>query len=121
MRLRSELQALWLLLSGNAKHSLDEVVTACSRLRSLRSAAGRALLKAWEGERVDIGIDDDWLTEMLEQIRGSVQVYEVEAVAFGRVPKAMLGWWTPIDLVSQFLSSDDVAAEISDPEEDAES
>jgi uncharacterized membrane protein YkvA (DUF1232 family) len=91
--LRKELTAVWPLIGQLATHSLDDVIAACARLRGLRNASGRALMKLWKGRTVELDIDEAWLDELVERLRQEVQVYEVEAVTLGEVPAAMLGWW----------------------------
>jgi hypothetical protein len=113
--LRAELTMLWPLIEEFAERSLDDVTLACARLRALRAASGRALLQLWKGRRVELGVDDAWLSELVDQLRHEVQVYEVEAVTLGDVPVAMLGWWVPVALVSPFESG---SAQISPVAED---
>src|SRR5437667_2530 len=62
------------------------IIAACARLRGLRNASGRALLKLWKGRTVEFDIDEAWLDELVEKLRQEVQVYEVEAVTLGEVP-----------------------------------
>ena len=121
MRLRAELEAIWPLVEGHATASLEGVIDACARLRSLRLAAGRALLKLWKGRRVDLGVDEGWLAELVGRLREEVHVYEIDAISLGHVPSAMLGWWISPELAARFESDvggDDqehaVAAEADD-------
>jgi hypothetical protein len=102
--LRTELAALWPLIAQHAEHSLDDVAGACARLRALRTASGRALLQLWKGRAVELGVDESWLDELVDRLRQEVQVYEVEAVTLGEVPRAMLGWWIPPTLAGRFES-----------------
>jgi hypothetical protein len=102
--LRTELAALWPLVDQYAERSLDDVVTACDRLRALRTASGRALLQLWKGRTVTLGVDEKWLGELVDRLRQEVQVYEVEAATLGEVPPAMLGWWVPPALATKFES-----------------
>lgn len=102
--LRTELAALWPLITQHAEHSLDDVAAACARLRALRTASGRALLELWKGRSVELGVDEAWLDALVERLRREVQVYEVEAVTLGEVPRAMLGWWIPPTLAGRFES-----------------
>lgn len=103
-RLRAELRAIWVLVGPYSERTAEQVITACSTLRSLRSAAGRVLLRLWKGRSVDLGVDNEWLEELVDQLRQEVRVHEVEAVTYGVVPKAMLGWWVPTDLAAAFES-----------------
>ncbi len=102
--LRTELAALWPLVERHAEHSLEDVVAACARLRALRTASGRALLQLWKGRTVELGVDETRLDELVDRLRQEVQVYEVEAVTLGEVPRAMLGWWIPPTLAGRFES-----------------
>lgn len=102
--LRTELAALWPLVEQHAEYSLDDVTAACARLRALRTASGRALLQLWKGHTVELGVEDAWLDEIVGRLRQEVQVYEVEAVTLGEVPRAMLGWWIPPTLAGRFES-----------------
>lgn len=102
--LRVELGALWPLVAHHADHSLEDVADACSRLRALRVAAGRALLELWKGCAVDLGVDDRWLYDLVDRLRQEVHVYEIEAVTLGEVPRVMLGWWISSTLASRFES-----------------
>jgi uncharacterized membrane protein YkvA (DUF1232 family) len=121
MHLRKELEAMWLLIEGYTERTAEDVVAACGRLRSLRFAAGRALLKLWKGRSVDIGVDDAWLGELVEQLRQEVQVHEVDAVTFGAVPEAMLGWWVTPGLADKYgldLSQDATSETASEYEDE---
>jgi hypothetical protein len=102
--MRNELTELWPLIEGYTEYSLDDVAGACSRLRALRTAAGRALLQLWQGRTVELGVDEIWLEELVDRLREEVQVFEIEAVTFGEVPQAMLGWWVPPTLSGRFES-----------------
>lgn len=102
--LRTELAALWPLVEQHAKYSLEDVAAACARLRALRTASGRALLQFWKKRTVEFGVDEAWLDELFGRLRQEVQVYEVEAVTFGEVPRAMLGWWISPMLAERFES-----------------
>jgi uncharacterized membrane protein YkvA (DUF1232 family) len=102
--LRNELAALWPIVQQYARASLDDVTAACTRLRALRAASGRALLQLWKGHTADLGVDDTWLEELVDRLREEVQVYEVESVAVGEVPDVMLGWWIPSTLTARFES-----------------
>jgi Arc/MetJ-type ribon-helix-helix transcriptional regulator len=66
--IRKEIGAMWPLLAEHTDRSADEVVETCGRLRSLRSSAGRALLKLWKGRTVDLGVDDVWLEELVDEL-----------------------------------------------------
>ena len=100
--LRRELTAMWSLLDAYTDRAADDVMAACSRLRSLRLAAGRTLLKLWKGGTVDLGIDDARLEDLVDRLRQEVQVHEVDAVTFGEIPEAMLGWWVTPDLAERY-------------------
>jgi len=89
-------------MGDETEHMAEQVIEACGRLRSLRWAAGRALLKLWKGRTVDLGVDEAWLEELVEQLRQEVQVHVVEAISYGTVPKSMLGWWVTPELASSF-------------------
>ena len=100
--LRKELGAMWPLLNGYTDRAADDVADACERLRSVRLAAGRALLKLWKGRTVDLSVDDALLEDLVEQLRQEVQVHEVDGVNFGEVPEAMLGWWVTPELAERY-------------------
>lgn len=101
--IHKELDAVWKLVKGSyTQSSAAGVAEACLRLRSLRSAAGRALLKLWKGRAVDLGLNEAWLDDLVKRLRQEVQVHEVDAVTYGCVPEAMLGWWITPDLVAAF-------------------
>jgi hypothetical protein len=106
MRLRTELEAIWPLVEAQVNASLEEVIGACARLRSLRGAAGRALLKLWHGRRVELGVDEGRLAELVERLREVVHVYEVDAISLGSIPSAMLGSWISPELAARFESDD---------------
>jgi len=106
MRLRTELKAIWALIERHTNASLEEVTAACARLRSLRMAAGRALLKLWKCRRVELGVDEDWLAALVGRLREEVQVYDVDAISLGRIPSAMLGSWISPELAARFESDD---------------
>lgn len=118
--LRAELAALWPLVEQYSKDSLDDVAAACGRLRALRTASGRALLQLWKGRTVELGVDEACLDDLVERLRQEVQVYEVEAVTLGKVPRAMLGWWIPPSLAGRFESESATTMPVtqSDGEED---
>jgi len=97
-----ELLAMWQLVGNDSGRTADQVSEACRCLRSLRWAAGRALLKQWKGRKVNLGIDDKLLEELVEQLRHELQVHVVEAVTYGMVPEPMLGWWLLPELASRF-------------------
>lgn len=101
---RNELAALWPLVEQYAKYTLNDVAAACAELRELRVASGRALLQRWKGEKLELEINAAWLNRIVEHLRSAVQIYEVEAVTFGQVPKAMLGWWMTSTLTGRFES-----------------
>jgi len=63
-QIRRELTAMWQLIAEHTDRTADQVASACERLRSLRSAAGRVLLKLWKGLPVDLGIDEAWLARL---------------------------------------------------------
>jgi hypothetical protein len=108
--------AIWPLLDQHAEYALEDVVSACARLRALRTASGRALMQLWKGKTVELGIDESWLGDLLERLRQRVQVCEVEAVALGEVPSVMLGWWIPPALASQFESDSTQPSRASEDE-----
>lgn len=120
--IRKELAAMWQLLGEHAERPCDDVANACGHLRSLRSAAGRALLKLWQGRTVDLGIDEDWLGDLVEQLRQEVQVHVVDAISYGMVPSTMLGWWITPELASSFEVTHDALvhddAEVEAAEDD---
>lgn len=119
--LRTELAALWPLIEQYAVHSLDDVASGCARLRALRAASGRALLQVWKGHTVELGVNEA-LEDLVVRLRQEVQVYEVEAVTLGQVPRAMLGWWISAPLAGGFESESAtvVPATDIDGEDDAE-
>lgn len=119
--LRAELAALWPLVEQYAKHPLEDVAAACAHLRALRTASGRALLQLWKGRTVELGVDAAYLNDLVERLRQEVQVYEVEAVTLGEVPRAMIGWWIPPTLAGRFESESatTVPATEADGEDDA--
>lgn len=101
---RVELGVLWPLIEPHTAYPLEDVAAACTRLRELRAASGRALLRLWKGGTVELGIDEASLDELIDRLRQEVQVYEVEAVTLGEVPAAMLGWWIAPALARRFES-----------------
>jgi hypothetical protein len=101
---RNELTALWPLVEQYATYALEDVTAACAELRELRAASGRVLLQRWKGEKVELEINAAWLDRIVEHLRSAVQIYEVEAVTFGQVPEAMLGWWMTSTLTGRFES-----------------
>jgi hypothetical protein len=115
--LRAERSALWTLIGPLSTHSLDDVISACNRLRVLRTASGRAILQLWKGRTVEIGIDEALLDELVKKLREEVHVYEVEAVSVREVPPVMLGWWIPVGLAERFESES--ALTITDSTADA--
>jgi hypothetical protein len=118
LHIHKELDAIWELVAGAyTQSSAADVAEACSRLRSLRTAAARALLKRWRGETVDVGVNEAWLDELVEQLRQDVQVYEVDAVTHGHVPEAMLGWWITPELAAEFEMPDTPSVQQHDTEE----
>jgi hypothetical protein len=106
----TELAAIWQLVQPYTMCSLDDVITACTRLRALRTASGRALLQRWKGRSVELEIDEEWLGELVNQLRREVQVYEIEAIISGEVPRAMLGLWISSTLAESFESESTAAA-----------
>lgn len=100
--IRKELESMWQLFGEHTERTFEEVADACGRLRSLRSAAGRALLKLWQGRTVDLGVDEDWLEGLVEQLRQEVQVHAVDAIGHGMVPSTVIGWWVTPELASSF-------------------
>lgn len=116
--LRTELAAIWRLVEQHAENSRDDVVAACARLRALRAASGRALLQLWKGRPVELGVDEASLEDLVDRLRREVQVYEVEAVTFGDIPRAMLGWWIPATQATRFES--DSATAVPTTEADGE-
>jgi uncharacterized membrane protein YkvA (DUF1232 family) len=106
MRVRRELEMLWPLIGRHAKWGLEEVVSACSQLRSLRVTAGHALLRLWKGRVVDLGLDEAWVDGLVDRLKQEVQVFEIEAVTTGKIPAAMMGWWISPELAEQYESDD---------------
>ncbi len=49
-----------------------------------------------------LGVNEAWLDEFVERLRQEMQVHEVDAVTYGCVPEAMLGWWITPDLAAAF-------------------
>ena len=120
--MRPELSRLWPFIEQHAEFRLDEVADACTRLRALRVAAGRALLQIWKGKSVALGIDQGWLEALVDQLREAVRVYEVSAMRFGRAPPATLGWWMAPSIAAKFESGDGTllaAAEAVGEDDDA--
>ncbi len=70
----------------------------------------------WKGTAIDLEVDENWLSEMLERVKKEVQVYEVEAVTFGSVPEIMLGWWVEEELVNQYKFEGEVESRENDLE-----
>lgn len=104
LHIADDLLSMWPLITTQTERTIDEVAEACKRLRSLRGAAGRALLKLWKGSTKYLGIDEAALEGLVEQLHQEVQVqaYAVEAISRGIVPGAMLGWWVTPELASNF-------------------
>lgn len=100
--LRRELSAMWPLVGVYTERTADEVATACTRLRRARLAAGRALVRLWEGRRVELGVEEGLLDDLVERLRREVHVWEVEKVDVGRVPSFMLGWWVSPELAERY-------------------
>lgn len=100
-RQRIELNALWPIIEQYALHPLDDIADACARLRTLRVAAGHALLQLWKELTVDVGVDAAWLNNIVDRLRNVVRVYEIEAITVGKVPRMMLGWWISPALVDR--------------------
>jgi hypothetical protein len=115
-RLHTELEALWPLIEAHADYPLEDVTTACEGLRALRVASCRALLKVWKGRKVALGVDESSLEELVGRLRQEVQVYEVDSVTFGQVPRAMLGWRIPDSLAGRFASESVTADATPDPD-----
>jgi hypothetical protein len=86
--------SLWPLIERFAQRSLEDVTAAYAQLRSLHAASGRALLRSWKGQTAELGIDESWLADLVDQVREEVQVYEVEAVTMGEVqqPRSVHGY-----------------------------
>jgi len=95
------LQSLAQLIESHSDYDFRSIAEACSRLRRLRLSAGRALLLAWKGGASE-EIGKEWIDGLLDRLRQDVQVYEVESITLGDVPKSMLGWWLPAEMISQF-------------------
>ena len=76
---------LEVVVGAHAETTVDQAASACSQLRSLRSTAGRALIKQWKGVSVDLGVDRTWLAELVRQLRQQVDVHEVESLSYGAV------------------------------------
>lgn len=102
--LSEELRAIWTLVGSSSEYSIGEVSDSCIRLRSLRRRAGLALLQVWMGKSSSIGVDDEVISTLVDQLRKEVQVYEVESISFGSVPTLMLWWWVPLDLAERYES-----------------
>lgn len=99
--LHGDLNAIWPLIQSYSQFSIEDVISACSALRGLHAAAANALLTIWKGMKVDLGIDEKLLHELVDRVRQGVHVYQVETVTKGNVPTAMLGWWVPASMASQ--------------------
>jgi hypothetical protein len=67
---------------------------------------------------VELGVDEASLEDLVDRLRQEVQVYEVEAVTLGEVPRAMLGWWIPPTLAGRFES--ELATTVPTTEADGE-
>lgn len=100
--IKRELEAIWQVIGQFTDVPVVDGIHACSRLRSLRSMAGRALLKEWKGYQSEAGVDREWLAGLLTQLKRQVEVHEVERISFGHVPSMMLGWWISEDTAEQF-------------------
>ena len=59
-------------------------------------------MRLWKGRTSELGIDDRWLGDLVDQVREEVQVYEIDAVTMGEAPAAVLGSWLSPDLVRRF-------------------
>jgi uncharacterized membrane protein YkvA (DUF1232 family) len=97
-----ELKAMWPMIGTYTDSKLADVIAACHRLRQLRETSGRALLRLWKGQSVDLGIEQSAADELVSRLRREVQVYEVEAIVFGEVPAPMLGLWLPPWMAAKF-------------------
>lgn len=101
--IQNEIAAIWNLVEGTyTDKPAEKIIQACTKLRSLRSDAGSALLRLWMGRPVQLGLEDSWLEDIVEKLRREVQVYEVESIALGEVPEPMLGWWVTPELSALF-------------------
>ena len=96
-----EIRALWQMVDSDI--SAPEVSEACSELRSLHRAAGRAIIRAWAGRPLTIDIDSSLLDEVVARLRSSVEVHELESVRHGSVPNAMLGLWVPAGFITNYV------------------
>ena len=99
--IEEEIRALWQLVDSNI--SACAVSEACSELRSLHRAAGRAIIRAWAGRPLNIDIESGLLDEIVARLRSTVEVHELESVRCGSVPPAMLGLWAPAALVANYV------------------
>jgi hypothetical protein len=98
----NDFTAMWRVIGSYTETPLNEAIAACSQLRSLQAAAGRALIKQWKGEMVDLGVDRTSLAELVSRLREQVEVHEVEGISFGMVPSVMLGWWVSDETAAKF-------------------
>jgi hypothetical protein len=60
---------------------------------------------------VELGVDEAWLDDLVERLQQEVQVYEVDGVAWGRVPASMVGWWISTELAARLETHDDGGAD----------
>ena len=58
LHISDDLLSMWPLVTTQTERTADEVAEACKRLRSLRGAACRALLKRWKGSTEYLGVDE---------------------------------------------------------------
>lgn len=100
--IEADLTAMWPIIGEDAGASRDAAVSASKKLRALRSTAGRALIRSWKGESIDVGVDREWIADLVSKIREHVEVFEVEHITFGEVPAMLLGWWIPMEMAKQF-------------------
>ena len=96
-----EIRALWQMVDSDI--AARDISEACSELRSLHRAAGRAIIRAWAGRSVNIDIESSLLDEIVARLRSSVEVHELESVRHGFVPNAMLGLWVPAGLIANYV------------------
>ncbi len=101
-QIRKELAAIWRLVDKFTTSEINLVIEACSRLRVLKFSAGRALLRAWKGYAVNVGVDEDFLKDTVDRLRQEVRVYEVERIAYGAAPMFLIGQWVNSELATQF-------------------
>jgi hypothetical protein len=90
---RIELTRLWPLISEFSGEPLELMIEACSRLRTLRNEAAKSLVRLLKGDSILLDVDEALSRRLVDNLRKTIHVHEVDGVVFGTVPPEMIGWW----------------------------